>query len=335
MDKRSVVFVIVLTLALFGVHYWFSAREEAKPGALQQQVKEATTSEALPRTVSLKELPVVQLFMDAQGEKLATFAVQDDLNFLTFPWTAQAPKALYWKNGNHFEKVELRIDSTKSTSPLLYSASNSTLTTIDLPMDEMYNVQLVYFVDGNQNAQVTLGEVINQQIRTPLEKLSKPAIALYKHGGKYFPCGIYKPTVVNLISFSDLPYFSPILKVQKTEISAPSFIEGEQFYVLENEYQQLVFSNIGGRLLRLTFLLKVSRIRRALSVLLNLIKSLSSTIHKPTIFQTTSSSSMIKRAKSRLPAALKNSEGIILLFVEVSSAAVAVSSCALLPGTMH
>lgn len=262
MDKRSILFVLVLTLALFGVHTWFSMREEAKPPVVtQQHLKkgEALTEEkelGARRKASLAELPIVRLYADSRGEQFETLAVQIDLNFITFPWKSSAPKTLYFQNGNHFEKLELRIESNKPSSPLLYSEEKTKLPTLDMPSDRTLDVQLVYFSEDNQKASVALGEVINLQIRTPFEKVSKPAIALYKYAGKYLPCGIYNSASTSLITFGEFPYYSSVLKTPELEIPEPALAEGEKLYVIENEFQQLVFSNFGGALVEINLPLK-------------------------------------------------------------------------------
>src|SRR3984957_13116038 len=250
MDKRSLLFVLALTLALFAVHLWFSPKEQlaVTQTANTTEMNASEMKEIQKRISPVTSLPVVSLYKDAQGTQVATLAVKDNQQYLTFAWTNPVPQALYVKNGKKLDEVQLRTDANKLQAPLLYSSSTTEpLRVVKLLPNESFDLQLVSFPD-NQKANVTLAEIQNQAIHFPLNKPESSAIALYKIDGQYLPYAIYNPNSFLLTQINEMPYFNSLVQVVQPEISAPANEEGEQFYVLENAYQQLVFSNIGGSL---------------------------------------------------------------------------------------
>jgi YidC/Oxa1 family membrane protein insertase len=254
MDKRSLLFVLVLMAALFFVNSWFSdkdtkPRPASTPKYKTEEVEKEERDKLSKRVAPLSSLPMISLFSDAEGKKLETLSVQVSDQYLTFSTESDAPKTLYAKRGKTFEKVDLRSGSQKSHSPVLYSSSNTKpLQIVRLPANEPFDVQLVSFTDNNEKASVTLGIAQNQQIYVPLEKPSSPAIALYKSQGTWLPYAVYDPSSYKLSLLDEYPSFSSIVQVKEAEIALPVQEDGEEFYVLENGYQQLVFSNIGGAL---------------------------------------------------------------------------------------
>ncbi len=258
MDKRSIIFVLALTLALFGVQIWFAPKEQpASAQTTQVDGNEAAKAEIQKRTAPLSELPIISLYNDPQGTQVATLAVKDNQQYLTFAWVTPAPTTLYVKNGKKMDAVALRAKDSSPQAPLLYSSSTTEpLRVVNLPPNESFDLQLVSFSGDNQRASVTLGEVENQQILIPLEKPQAPAIALYKSSDEYLPYAFYNPSSFRLTLVNDLPNLSSLVQVSQPEVTAPAGEEGEQFYVLENAYQQLVFSNLGGALCEINLPIK-------------------------------------------------------------------------------
>jgi YidC/Oxa1 family membrane protein insertase len=260
MDKRSLLFALLLTVTLFFVHNFFSTKEQPKvPNTEIVKEKEAESQErelAMKRVAPVSSLPIVSLYSDENASQVVTLAAQTGGQYLTFSWTTSLPKTLYVKRNKKVEKVELRIDSSKLKTPILYSAVQEQISTISLPPNETFDLQLVTFSGENQKANVTIGEVLNQQVYTPIKKLESPAIALYKNNDEYLVYGIYDPSFFRLRTLTDYPYFSSIVKTQEVKISPPAKEGEERFYVLENGYQQLVFSNVGGALAEINLPLK-------------------------------------------------------------------------------
>ncbi|MBA2728748.1 MAG: membrane protein insertase YidC, partial [Parachlamydiaceae bacterium] len=78
------------------------------------------------------------------------------------------------------------------------------------------------------------------------------AILLMKTDVGYLPVGIYNRTEKHVTYLEDVPELDVRLQDSK-ESSKPIAVAkgGQKFYVLENEYQQLVFSNVGGALVEI------------------------------------------------------------------------------------
>ena len=82
----------------------------------------------------------------------------------------------------------------------------------------------------------------------PFEALSNNGLALIKSSGGYIPVGVYESSTKTLLPFEEIPGIEPLIKQQEAKTLTGIKKTQEQFYVLENEYQQLVFSNRGAAL---------------------------------------------------------------------------------------
>lgn len=258
MNKRPLIFVIALTLALFLLNQYFGSQEsKRKASYLEEKRKKETeelqstvTAEHEKRTAQLSELPLVKLYEDQECTKLTTLAIAQGGQFLTTSWSDSIPKMLFLPQQNHAAlPAELRIPPKQKGDPILFSTDmQASLIAAFLPDTGNSDVQIVSFTHDNKEAQSTLGIAKDGYFIGPIKPLQTTGIILYKTKEGYLPWGFYNPESYLVAPLPTLPYFSSISTMSIPATSLVDIHDKEEFYVLENPYLQLVFSNLGGSL---------------------------------------------------------------------------------------
>lgn len=268
MDKRTILFVIGLSLTLFLVNLFFQYQnvEKKQEWISQQKIKEAQKEKRLQeevaqRTAPTHALPLAQLYDNAQDQKPLAIGVFNHNSVLSLAWTSPLPPTIYIKTSesNELQAYHLTYQENELGTPVVYQAQKSDrLQMGTLPALGRYDLQLVELPTQDlQAAKITLGEYTDGHFNIPLSKdfldQSKAyspfqAIALLKTTQGYLPVGIYDKNQNDLISLTAINGLAQVLNQ-----AAPASIRSakkseEKFYVLENNYQQLVFSNYGAAL---------------------------------------------------------------------------------------
>jgi YidC/Oxa1 family membrane protein insertase len=280
MDKRTILFVGLLTATLFMVNIFFENRnrDRIQEWSVVQKSKKEQKIAQLESLVSQKavkesDLPLVKIFSDSQGKDLLGRGLlfKDDL--LTLSWINDPQKTVYiLKNNaqNAFEEYHLSYSSSGIDTPILYhSKEKRPLNVGELPTFGKFDLQLVRFrqnhqeslkifpaeyVDGTINIFQDTIDQIHSEIaleKDPVEKKTYGnAIVLIKGEGGFIPVAFYEESLKRVIFFDQMPSFKDYVAKPKVKESISSNLKGEEkFYVLENSYQQLVFSNVGGALI--------------------------------------------------------------------------------------
>ena len=243
MNIRSVLFVCLMSLMLFGMNWFFEGKNREKRKAAATAQTEQQQADLEKRTATLSDLPIVRLYHDEEGQDFATLAVNNANFLLTTHWKKDLPKTLYALEG----KGTLRrvILSQSNQSLALYSDGQETpMPMIALPSVGLYDVQMLEFIDDNTDGEVILGEYNASQIGTYGKGPENTAIVLYSYRKTYVPMGIYEKGAFT--SLNNMPTFRGSVKAVTPASNAPNLANNEQLYVLENAYQQVVFSSLGG-----------------------------------------------------------------------------------------
>lgn len=283
MDKRSLLFVVFLSLTLFFVNLYFeqgnveslrtwNAQQATKKTEKIKQLKQEIAS----RTVPLSELPIVVLYADEAGKEPLATAVGGDDSALTFAWTEDLPQTVYVHQANSNEKItKLSLASTNITegSLVVYRrAADKLLQVGELPEFGTYELQLVDLpIDAHATSPaVYMAQYVDGSFEIPQEKVLalqkeledgeqkksasaltiRRAIALIKMpSGKYLPTAVYQGQSGQIERLEVMPNLAALIKKpEKKVIPTRNGKAQEQFYVLETPYQQLVFSNYGAAL---------------------------------------------------------------------------------------
>ncbi len=253
MNKRSLTIVFGLTIIFFFINQWFSTKNEKKTAKQhvehQAQLlheKEQKESEIKQRLAPISSLPIVKVYSDSSGEDFFTWAISNNNQYLTLGWDKTLPNEVYVTGrGSTLQKASLRIQGKDLGDPVLYSnSSNEVLYSAELPLIGISDIQLVSMTNP-ANVEVILGTYENTHLYFPGKVPTHDSIALYKYNNEYLPIGFYNAKHNRFEPISRFPDLNHIASYQTVDITTPED-SNEIFYVLENDYQQVVFSNLGG-----------------------------------------------------------------------------------------
>lgn len=268
MDKRTFFFVVALSLSLFVLNIFFQQQNEkqrqewvVQQKHKQEQKNQKLEEELAQRTASPSSLPLVKVYADPELQHFLIDAVLLKDQLVTFAWQGELPKRVY--AGQPSKAFELANRSNEAHTLVIYQATpSSRLPVSPLSPTGRYDLQLVYFNTSEQHpVDIQLGEYQDGKFLFPLaqikeqvltaEQKTMPALALLKTQEGYIPTGIY---------WSEQQAFIPLQQIESLAELVTPLPQGtfrpmpfsqkveEKFFVLENTYQQLVFSNYGGAL---------------------------------------------------------------------------------------
>lgn len=271
MDKRTILFVVALSCALFLVNFYFHRQheEELKVWNQQQTAKKELklrqlNQEIETQTASLASLPIADLYRDREGKELFGKGFLEKNHLLTFYNQKEAPKELYAKVNGDLIKLDLNSQASIPSSILFYqTSSQEPLRVGELSDFGEYDIQLVSF----NPEKILLGHYSEGQLSILAEKaqnlqkdlsedktpstINIPAkmLGLMQIEGEWVPVITYNTQEKRVVFLDEIKNLnieslSPTGKTIGTSFERPA----EQFFVLENAYQQLVFSSYGGAL---------------------------------------------------------------------------------------
>ncbi len=252
MNKRPLIFVIALMLTLFVINQVFDWQSDKRRQELLSRMRERDkeelpkhSTELKKKVASIQDLPLAKLYADEQLTKPVSLAVQQSDDYLTFSWTNSLPQQLYVEG----KKLALTSKNPNSGDLVIYSTRpNAQLVLASPPSNEPADLQLIYFTGNNLTPGVTVGVLEKGRFIGALEHPPANCIAVFEEGGKYLPYGIYRPDVLRFDPLAKNANLPNAVSMDDLEKKAIAKIAGEQFFVLENEYIQLVFSNVGASL---------------------------------------------------------------------------------------
>lgn len=264
MDKRLILFVLTLSVTLFGVNYYFQTQrdEEVRAWKAQQAVKKeqkinSFTKDIETKTAKAADLPLLDLYADAEGKEKIGLGLSDGTALLMQNGDKQAPALFARKAGSAEALKKYTLTEQKLPANLyVYDSAESpkAISIADLPDFGQFDLQLI---DLN-SSQVTWAEYNDGNVTIPAEEVAKingkedelaNALVVSKIEGKYLPVGVYSREEKRVVWLEEIEGLKPLIitpEGKAAEKKPESQIE--TFYVLENGYQQLVFSNQGAAL---------------------------------------------------------------------------------------
>lgn len=278
MDRRTLLMVFVFTMLFLGVQMYFDSQnqDELKKWNAQRIAKletkaEVVTQEIENKTAKIESLPVVKLYSDSNlSALLGTGAVSGD-GLITLD--EKLPEVIYAFSDAAKKPIPYKRRFTSEISPIfsVYTSSDKGLLSIgqlnyfgtfDLQLLQGDKVFLGQMVDGSFNLQASNLQKIYKQIdetkKLPesIQTPSSNAIVLFQNAKGYMPVGIYdayNKSFFNFETIENIDRFAALVPFKESEKAENA---KEKFYVLENEYQQLVFSSRGGALVEINLPLK-------------------------------------------------------------------------------
>lgn len=265
MDKRTIIFVIGLSLTLFFVNIFFQQQNIQKKQewiqkqqAVESQKIKRKHEEIAQRTAQLDSLPLANIYRDAHLQDLLAIGIINHENVLTLAWESSLPSSVYIQSPKteEIQNYHLAFKGSEVGSPVIYQFNkNDQLEITELPQVGHFDLQLLSLNhEDPRKASVLLGEYTDGHFKLPLpeaiknQEISSFAIALQKTVKGYLPVGLYDSLQNNFIPLSAIKGLNQAVKMVNLEPSKSSKKGEESFYVIETPYQQLVFSNHGGAL---------------------------------------------------------------------------------------
>lgn len=275
MDRRTLLFVIALTLALFGINIYFERQHQdslkewqAKNKAQNSQKIEQLHAEIVENSVREGDLALADLYQDADARIFLSTALLFNDNFLTIRQGKDFPDKVYGrKKGSIEDLVEFsRVVLPQEVSELaLYKNESAPPIQIgSLPDFGTYYLQLISPATTPETPPtILLGKYVNGQLTVlaeQMEQLKQPpnqkapqiatdAIVLMQSPNGLVPVGFYRAASKQIVYFDKLPAFQKFIKKEKqATVEETTEKSSQKYYVLENDYQQLVFTNFGGAL---------------------------------------------------------------------------------------
>lgn len=240
MDKRTIIYIILVSVVFFGLNLYFGKQRSAQEQEIQASRAKKTAEQQVlvereleQRLVDIGALPLVSLDETHYGVQLGDAMI-------TLSWTTSMPTSLTAKG----QTYQLKSDNPTIDSPMLYT--NEQFKRLSLPhLSQSQDLQLLYF--SNEGPRLALGEYDEGSVRVIGPRPTSNALALTKEGDSWMVAGLYENTSKLFVPMQNLPVFAPYIQLTQTSSSTP-VDQTQKYYVLENETLQLVFSNVGGAL---------------------------------------------------------------------------------------
>lgn len=269
MDRRTIIVVIAMTFVLFSVNYYFTSQHQAEVAewnmqqkALKEAKQQKLEEEVQQKTAKVSQLPFITLYADSAAKTSVGNAIIAGKTLLTIASSEKMPENVYATVDGKLDGFRLLTANPTLGGPVVYARNpDETVTSTSLPHFGTYQIQLAAL----PSTTVTFAQYVDGQFEIPSQELTKiinelegtkepiavqpSSIALFKSEKGYLPVGWYNAEEKRLIPFNEIDSLKPNLAlIERAEQTVSKEKKQETFYVLENKYQQLVFSNFGGAL---------------------------------------------------------------------------------------
>ena len=253
MKKKVSNFIVMLVscmAALFTSNY---IAERIRPSNKDKAVVVKNTNDTVTDgEVSLTEFETISLYHDNKQKDFASYAIPYEEFILTIG-DDPLPTQLYLKDG---KMVEV-LGSSASGKPTLYTKAGKSFEKPNIPSFNTNNVKEMQLISGFQNfsnLETTTGEYENQRLHFPSKLINASAIALINDSEKWIPVGYWNFEKKSFCLFNDDDQLKSFFIFSATD---PFISETDDtYYILENEYQQIVFSEADGSIVEINLKLQ-------------------------------------------------------------------------------
>jgi len=258
MNARSLIFLICMAVSFFVVHYFFDSRKENEIAQWQQEqqvkMEEILRKEERRTSLSDRSLNAVALYEDQSKSKLFTLGSKIDNSILVFS-NKKYPKTLYTEDNR---TVNILSEASKN-SPALYGLGSPTL-----QIPSFSDKSLLYLLCTNCKSDVTTAYAKMDKGRVfSLPEIKGNAIVFVKDGRGFSPVAVYEGSSKKVRGLKSYFSIKPFIE-ERTVTASTQKIGNEEYFVLENDYQQLVFSTVGGALVEINLPLKETKDSKSL-----------------------------------------------------------------------
>lgn len=281
MDKRTALFVLCLAITLFGVNWYFEGQnqEKLKEWSEQQKAKNLQNQKKLEsdiakRTANANTLPIVNLYADENATQLLTTGIEIQGTVLALSWDKKVPELIYSRRIHDTaapRPLKIIFSEPGKDQPIAYGVEGSKLQVGFLPDFGSFDLQIVESLPQQTEPKILLGEYKDGHFSIPAVRLAhlkrelepekqkatqipSNAIVLMKIDNGYLPVGIYEHSSNSILLMEEFEAARNFVSHPEIKQAITSTQKAEEkFFVLENDYQQVVFSNYGGAIVEINF----------------------------------------------------------------------------------
>lgn len=253
MDKRTLIFLVGMTVVFFFMHQWFDFGGSKTPSFAQPITKVIVAGQGSPSgplsAVEEKALNIVKIYSDFEMTKFVTKGVRQKDTFISIASKLDLPEVAYVRSGVGTpvaERFQLAVKPEKLEDPILYvTFPLAKLETPWIPDQGTFDITGIYF--DEQHVYTIAGKTEGVTQVTFEQQPPKNMLLLFDFEGTTLPYGFYS-TKSGKIDY--LQHYKPFQNYDVftyPEVSGAGFhYRHQDVYVLENDYLQVVFSPING-----------------------------------------------------------------------------------------
>lgn len=263
MDKRFLLFVVSLSVTLLLVNFYFQYQQEEdlRTWKQAQKVKNEAKSRQLEEEIAasqveISEFPIYEIYAENSDKNSVGYGYSDGKSLIV--QQVNLPKEIYVRpkgSKESLKKYSLKDVGLPLTGLLYSSEEKPTLRNGELPDFGQFNLQVItlnpphahpaIYTDGKFD----LLEDNLAALREEKTPLTENGIVAFKVEKEWLPVGLYNPESKHIDWFEEINGLEIVHISPKGQVLATASGRAEeQFYVLENNYQQLVISSYGGAL---------------------------------------------------------------------------------------
>jgi YidC/Oxa1 family membrane protein insertase len=280
MEKRHFLFFIAIAISFFLVNLYFQYQHQGQVTEWNAKQKERKLkkikqleADIAQHSTNSSQLPLVEIYADAGKTQFLTSGVLDENNVITLAWDDHPPQNIFARPINSSKTPQeyyITYASNYAGGPIVYRKGlPSPLLIGNLPDFGKFDLQLVSLSPFHKEKPyfITIANYTDGHFTIPLEVLNKlkseaagegisslekdiqDGVLLLNTAKGYLPVAVYDSKSKSVNYLEDISGLSSQIYIpeEKNGNGVSNQVE-EKFYVLENDYQQLVFSNIGGAL---------------------------------------------------------------------------------------
>ncbi len=241
MDKKSFIFIFIMVASFILINQWYSSKKQDQVITSMQSETPVTTApiseDSLPK-VAVTDLPLTPIYKEASSTDKMGTGLLFDTGLLTIQ-----PK-------DYVEEIAIKKGSKLIPMQLVFQSDEGFCfysDNIDIPLNTAFLPQFkkvpVVLVALNGVPTIAQGIYENQGL-TLKDFPVADSIVLLQTPKAFYPIGFYQTKSKKFSLLSEYDHLRDFLNFKTPEFQEIKAVQ--QFYVLENEYQQVVFSNFGG-----------------------------------------------------------------------------------------
>jgi YidC/Oxa1 family membrane protein insertase len=279
MEKRQLFLFIAIAISFLLINFFTQHQNQDQLRKWQetQKVKKVKKihdieQDIVTRQAKASDLPLVEIYLDQKGTQFFSMGILDKSAIITLSKNDQDPQNVFCKPLNSSQPLQEYYVTYegKSTGNLLvyrhglpepllignlpdFGKYELQILTLDpLHREKPYAIAVADYTDGHLTVPAEQLHKLKLDLSNEKPLLQEPVLSngiiLFKTSQGYLPIALYDGATITAKYLKDISGLETQFVTRELTTSEVADQTEEKFYVLENDYQQLVFSNVGGAL---------------------------------------------------------------------------------------